>query len=362
MRPAHQSRYRDARDAFLERLGDARMESFGHPLPGPDGPIGLHTAWWPGARTDRVLVISSGTHGVEGYCGSFVQCALLDEDFARRATEHFSVLMIHAVNPYGFAWQRRVNENNVDLNRNFVDFSQPLPASPAYDEVAAIVEPREWTPETPGLVMEALYRAAARHPDDPRWLQAALSSGQYSHPNGQFYGGPAPQWSNERMREITRRHLAGRHVIWVDVHTALGEYGTAECIVQMDPASRAFSVAEELWGSRLSNLHTGGSLSVAVAGAMVWTLAGSLEHEAVAAGLEYGTRELAEVIGALIEDQWLHRHGEADSEAFARVKRRMLDAFYPDDPAWRESILDIARSVTDVDASAAAFERLSSPD
>ena len=29
--------------------------------------------------------------------------------------------MIHALNPFGFAHLRRANEDNVDLNRNFVD-------------------------------------------------------------------------------------------------------------------------------------------------------------------------------------------------------------------------------------------------
>ncbi|MEZ5649428.1 MAG: DUF2817 domain-containing protein [Burkholderiaceae bacterium] len=355
MRPAHQTRYSAARAAFLDRLGNASHTFYEHPSRGPDGTIGLDVAYWPGADTGRVLVVSSATHGGEGYCGSFVQCSLLDDDFARRAGEHFSLLMIHAVNPFGFAWVRRVNENNVDLNRNFIDFSQPLPVHPAYDEIAAIVEPSQWAPDTAAGIMEALTQAASRHPDDPRWLQAALSRGQYAHPHGQFYGGDAPQWSNARIREIAARHLAGRQVIWVDVHTALGPYGTAECIVELDPASRNFAVAHDLWGERLSNMRTTGSVSVAVVGSMIDALAHTLGPRLLATALEIGTREQAEVIGALIEDQWLHRYGETSGEVFERVKRRMMDTFYPDDSVWRASVLEIARAVTDVDRVAAAF-------
>ena len=29
-------------------------------------------------------------------------------------------VLLHALNPFGFAWRRRVNEDNVDLNRNFL--------------------------------------------------------------------------------------------------------------------------------------------------------------------------------------------------------------------------------------------------
>ena len=30
-----------------------------------------------------------------------------------------AIVIVHVLNPYGMAWLRRVNENNVDLNRNF---------------------------------------------------------------------------------------------------------------------------------------------------------------------------------------------------------------------------------------------------
>jgi predicted deacylase len=71
--------------------------------------------------SQRAVVISSGLHGVEGFLGSAIQLALLEK---QRLTASFSsankVVLIHALNPYGFAWRRRWNENNVDLNRNFL--------------------------------------------------------------------------------------------------------------------------------------------------------------------------------------------------------------------------------------------------
>ena len=69
----------------------------------------------------RVVVVSSGTHGVEGYFGSAVQLALLEGAWADvDLPDDTGLLLVHAVNPYGFAWNRRVNEDNVDLNRNFL--------------------------------------------------------------------------------------------------------------------------------------------------------------------------------------------------------------------------------------------------
>ena len=49
--------------------------------------------------------------------------------------------MVHAINPHGFAWSRRVTEDNVDLNRNFVDHAQPYPSNPGYEELRAAICP-----------------------------------------------------------------------------------------------------------------------------------------------------------------------------------------------------------------------------
>ena len=67
--------------------------------------------------------------------------------------------------------------------------------------------------------------------------------------------------------------------------------------------------------------------------------------EAVGTGLEYGTEPTMEVTGALIQDQWLHRHGDMESAEARATKARMMNAFYPDDQAWRDSVLDIAQEV-----------------
>jgi predicted deacylase len=54
------------------------------------------------------------------------------------------MILIHALNPYGFAWLRRVNEDNVDLNRNFRNFSEPLASSAAYEAIHDALVPLDW--------------------------------------------------------------------------------------------------------------------------------------------------------------------------------------------------------------------------
>ncbi len=120
-----------------------------HPLCGPNGEtLALDVVRDGPLDAPRLLIVSSGCHGVEGLCGSGVQVfALQDGEWRAKArAQRVAVLYLHALNPYGFAHLRRVTHENVDLNRNFVDFSQPLPANPAYSALHPVLLPPEWPP------------------------------------------------------------------------------------------------------------------------------------------------------------------------------------------------------------------------
>ncbi|MFM8989295.1 MAG: DUF2817 domain-containing protein, partial [Alphaproteobacteria bacterium] len=120
-------------DALFERLAaaaaaGAAIETHPHPLRGPAGErLFCDVARLGPARAARALVTMSATHGVEGHCGSGAQVATLREGLLRDLPRDTCAVAIHAINPHGFAWSRRVTEDNVDLNRNFVDHAQPYP-------------------------------------------------------------------------------------------------------------------------------------------------------------------------------------------------------------------------------------------
>ena len=131
---AFSSSYAESRVKFLEAAATAgiNVQSHAHPLKGRDGEdLAMDVARDGALDAENVLIISSACHGVEGYCGSGVQVhALHDADWLEKArTSGTAVLYIHAINPYGFSHIRRTTHENVDLNRNFQDFTQPLPPS-----------------------------------------------------------------------------------------------------------------------------------------------------------------------------------------------------------------------------------------
>lgn len=131
--------YQKARSKFLEAARGAKARVSSYDLPGQKGPDGaelaVDVAEIRPSEQPKLLVIVSGTHGVEGFCGSGCQVGFLVERIYEGLPETVAVALVHALNPYGFAWLRRVNEDNVDLNRNFRDFAEPLPSSSAYEAV-----------------------------------------------------------------------------------------------------------------------------------------------------------------------------------------------------------------------------------
>src|SRR6476646_9692172 len=107
----------------------------------------------------RSVVISSGLHGVEGFLGSAIQLALLGEhEFITALSPDTRVVLIHTLNPYGFAWIRRWNENNVDLNRNFLLPEETFQGSPEnYPKINSFLNPASPPSRFEPYIFQALW-------------------------------------------------------------------------------------------------------------------------------------------------------------------------------------------------------------
>ncbi len=335
--------YAEARTKFLAACNAAGLavQSHEHPLKGRDGEtLAMDVALAGAPDAQRLLIVSSACHGVEGYCGSGVQGALLaDAGFAAAAAAAgVAVLYIHALNPYGFSWWRRVTNENVDLNRNWHDFSRPLPANPAYDAIAAPLIPPTWPP-TPENE-QRLAAVVAEH--GPKALQAAITGGQYAHPQGLFFGGQAPTWSQQTLRQVLRHHgRQARHIAWIDLHTGLGPNGHGERIFACRNDAAALARARAWWGTEVTSIYDGSSSSALLTGLMwngVYEECPQAEYTGIA--LEYGTEPMEEVITCLRAEQWLELHPEADAATRSAIKQRFRDAFYTDTPAWKQAIVE----------------------
>jgi hypothetical protein len=337
--------YHDARARFLAACRDAgaRVESHRCPAPGPDGQA-LHcdVAWLGPTGADRVLVTISATHGVEGFCGSGVQCGWLERGLADELPPGLGLLQIHGINPYGFAWLRRVNEDNVDLNRNFLDHAKPYPANPGYLALREAICPREWNDRVAAETLKVLDAYAEEH--GSRAFQVAHSGGQYGDPQGIFFGGNRPVWSNQLLRRILAQHLArASHVAVIDYHTGLGPRGHGERICPHAPHSPALTRARAWYQDDVTCPAQGDSVSSEIHGHNGIGMAEALPEAALTVvALEFGTIPSPQVRLALRADNWLHVHGDPGSAQGQAIKRQIRDAFYGDDEAWKQAVWDRA--------------------
>src|SRR6058998_1186854 len=135
--------YFTAKRRFREMAGKAggRLEFLPLDAKGPNKEeLGIDIAWFGNANPRSVLLHSSGLHGVEGFAGSAIQLQMLD-DLPSLPTDA-ALVVVHALNPYGMAWLRRVNENNVDLNRNFLADETFSGVPPTYAVLDSFLNPQ----------------------------------------------------------------------------------------------------------------------------------------------------------------------------------------------------------------------------
>ncbi|MEO7334988.1 MAG: M14 family metallopeptidase [Caldimonas sp.] len=334
--------YAEARAKFLEAAEAAALdvESHVHPMLGRDGERLAMDVVRDGPKdAPSVLVVSSACHGVEGFCGSGVQHALLEDtgwrDAARAAG--VAVLYVHALNPYGFSWWRRTTHENVDLNRNFRDFHAEAPRNVDYDELAGALVPAAWPPNE--AARDQLDRFVAAR--GARALQQASSGGQYHHPQGIFYGGTSATWSHVTIRRVLQEHGSRcTKLAWIDLHTGLGPSGHGEQIYAGRDDAATVARARAWWGD-VTSIYDGSSTSAVLTGMMfqaAYEECPQAEYTGIA--MEYGTLPHVEVMLALRADQWLENHPEASDATRRGIKRQMRDAFYTDTDEWKTRIVE----------------------
>lgn len=344
--------YDEARGAFLRaaREANARISTFTlEDYQTAEGePLCTDVAYLGPAEPARLLVTVSGTHGIEGFCGSTCQTRVLlgETGLARLAADSGTgMLLVHALNPYGFAYLRRVNEENVDVNRNFVDHDAP-PHNDPYDKVHDALTPQGETFDGQALVAGIL---PLREEVGERAFQQAVTQGQYRHADGLFYGGREPSWSQRLLRTIVAQQVAGvPRVGYIDLHTGLGPRAVGEPIFRggRDPDAR--ERAEAWYGPAVTASEDGSSSSTPIVGNTATAVADGLHRgeELTAITLEFGTQPGPQVLLALCADNWLHLRRPAAYAVQDPIKSLMREAFAPDaDADWRTRVLDRAREV-----------------
>ncbi len=246
-------------------------------------------------------------------------------------------------NPYGFAWLRRVNEDNVDLNRNYIDHHRPYPDHEVYDALKDDISPAVISGPAFVAATDRLRAYSIKY--GAFVLQQAITAGQYRHPTGLYYGGSFPAWSNRTLTEALPRYLAHqRRVAMVDYHSGLGPFGYGEIISEYETGSGGDRRLRAWFGADAKSTRAGDSVSADLTGTLDAAIPRLLPHaETTAFAVEYGTIAPMEVFEALRADNWLHLWGDMKSDQARAIKAEIRRAFYPDTDEWKRKVW--ARSV-----------------
>lgn len=338
--------YATARKRFREAAQKAGCALEPHPigLTGPQGEelsidIALSEAM-DGAHAP-CLVISSGVHGVEGYFGSAVQLAVLEQWRANPAlAPRCRWVMIHAVNPYGMAWRRRVNEDNADLNRNFLLAGQSYAGSPeGYAKLDGLINPQG----APAFFEpDRLKLAAAILRHGKPVIQQAVSGGQYDYPKGLFFGGAKATRSKDILEAHYDRWLGGASsIMHVDFHTGLGASGDYKMLVDHPLDAAQQQRLETTFGvDKVQTMGPGGISSTLRGTFGIWGHSRHKAGEYIYTAAEYGTYSVLDMLAALrAENRAVHWGAPGDART-EKAKRALLEAFCPASERWRGQVID----------------------
>jgi hypothetical protein len=315
---------------------------------GPDGEWLTIDAALVGPETaDRVLVVSSGLHGVEGYLGAAVQAAFLEDVLPKQALPAgVRLVLLHALNPYGFAWTRRVNEDNVDLNRNFLLLDEAWRGAPArYAEFDGLLNPKG-PPSTldPFLLRVAWHVARSGLPA----LREAVAGGQYEFPHGLFFGGSGPTHTYRLLDAHLPVWVAGAsRVVHVDFHTGLGKWTTYKLLVDHARGSEGGRALADAFGPDVVEPWQADGVSYAIRGGLgTWCKRRIGGHYDVLCA-EFGTASNIAVISALRAENQAHLHGSADEPSWKRAKDQLREVFAPSSREWRDAVVGKGLGILD---------------
>ncbi|MBP0110892.1 DUF2817 domain-containing protein [Bradyrhizobium vignae] len=343
--------YFDARRRFRDYVGDAaggEAAIYSSPARGPRGEeVSTDVAWFGDRRAAKVGIMISGTHGVEGYCGSAAQLDWLAGRGYERLKPDEAMLLIHAINPYGFAWDRRVTQEGCDLNRNFVDFSAPLPLNEGYDLLADSLVPREL--DGPLFVAAEATIEKFRTTYGELAFRKARTSGQYRHPTGMFFGGLGPTIARQTLERIISEYgiESRQFVLILDYHTGLGPYGYGELQCEQASGLSGYQRARDIFGGSVTSPDLGTSSSVVLNGTQDDYWQRLLGDRHVYVCLEFGTYPPEAARPLLRADHWLFAYGRENIEKDVghEIRRRVKQHYFPESADWKEMVLYRCRQV-----------------
>jgi len=311
-------------------------------------------------RNEKGFILTIGEHGIEGYVGSAMQQYFIEKYLSGLNPKKTGVLLVHAINPWGMKYHRRVNAKNVDLNRTFLwDQSFDPSFNPGYDDLDVLINSSK---PINNLVLGNLefYTNLAWKVIRMGWpaLKHTLLIGHYRQPQGIFYGGEGYQEETHTLIDLYHQAFSSYdQILHLDMHTgygpryqmslvnsALETKSSQEFIKEFDYPLVVAANPDEFY---------------AIQGDMIDYVYALRQHEfpqkrLYAASFEFGTLgdSFYGQVGCpriMIFENRLYWHGTTNNQLASQIKQDFEKLFNPIEDDWRtKAVTDANRAFSGI--------------
>ena len=299
-----------------------------------------------GADSAPAVVVSSGVHGVEGFFGSAVQLALLERLSQAQSQPSLRYVLIHGVNPFGFSNLRRCNEDNVDVNRNFLESADDYMGAPdGYAGLDSFLNPESPPARFEPFRLKALWNIWQRGLPA---LKETVAGGQYEYPRGLFFGGHGPSQSTQLVRKHCDSWLgSSQRIVHIDFHSGLGRFGHYKLLLTNAADPEDYSWYLETFGvERVEPLAEPDGTAYAVSGSFGdWMRSHFKSRTYYFVGAEFGTYGVIRVLAAIRAENRAHHYGSQRSSAYRSAKEELVECFCPAAASWRQQVVDAGLAI-----------------
>ena len=313
-------------------------------------------------ESKNLIVLTTGVHGMEGYIGSVMLDVFFEEIFPGLNKATTGILVVANVNPYGMKYMRRYNENNVDLNRNFIEdwdnFDRT--SNKDYPKVDSFLQPEGaignafWNEVLfyLALAKEAIFTGAGTISD-------ALLTGQYEYSEGVYYGGDGDEISTAYLKGVFKDCLESEYenIVHVDIHSGYGpRYNMVIFNSAQDPTTEEEAKAAYGYDYIIATDSEDFYATFGDTTDYFYRLANKIggDKELYSTCFEFGTIGdgfLDSIISLkyTVEENRNHQYPTSDAITEEVIREHYYELFYPTETEWREkTIADFTAAMSGV--------------
>ncbi|PYZ93065.1 hypothetical protein CR194_07660 [Salipaludibacillus keqinensis] len=296
----------------------------------------------------HLITITSGEHGIEGYAGSAIMNVFIEKHLPYVNPRTTGIRLVHGVNPWGMRNWRRVSENNVDLNRNYIRDWTSVDTTATHDVHENMFAPTEPMKDLKMHNEKLSLKLATMFTMEELEQFKNTPEGQHAYPTSIFFGGeesdePTVKFQNNYFEWIKEYD----HLIHLDLHTGGGPKDELSLNFMEGDRRSEEELKKQIDHSPVEKVST------SVPGDSTQYFDEKLRKlypnkQSTVCLFEFGTLEesidgYVQCTQTMINENLLYFKGVEKKEDEQKIKKDFRLLFYPEDESWKQQVIDKGR-------------------